>query len=621
MGWRYFRFRLGYEVRSRLGWLRRKFPVDPPEKQFATLKKWQEDSPAFFFTSRESLSISKIRDQRLKQDYEAYCQGILRYFNALDYQIGTDYDWVTNPSNGYRYDVRKHWTEIPDFSPAAGDIKMVWEKSRFSFLYTIIRYDYHFGKNCADRVFGEIDSWIAANPINRGPNWRCSQEISLRVLNWTFALYYYRNDPELTEIRFNRIIHLIYWQLKHVAANINFSRIAVRNNHALTETLMLYLGGLLFPFFPEAKGWKKRGKAWFETEIAYQIYEDGTFLQFSHNYHRVAIQLLTWALYLAELHRERWVDVVYARAARSLEYLCACTRSENGHLPNYGGNDGALFFPLSSAGYRDYRPQLNAIYYYFNREMLYRTTEASEEAGWYIQNLSATDRSPQSVTCLQGSMLWFPQGGCYLISEPETFSFIKCGSYRDRPAHADNLHLDIWFRGQNVLRDAGSYHYNTDEKWIRYFNGTRSHNTVTLGNHDQMLKGPRFIWFNWSEALSAELEETETAYAFKGRIRAFGELGTDIIHARLVEKEKGQPYWKIKDQVQHQTGLPIRQYWNIAPEFLDRLEITAQDEEGNPLIPLQEVGYYSGFYGVKEESPVIVFETTTRTIQTQLILI
>ena len=82
-------------------------------------------------------------------------------------------------------------------------------------------------------------------------------------------------------------------------ANINFSRKTVRNNHAITEVLMLYLSGLLFPFFPETKTWKQKGKQWFEEEISYQIYEDGTFLQFSHNYHRVLIQLLTWAFYLS----------------------------------------------------------------------------------------------------------------------------------------------------------------------------------------------------------------------------------------------------------------------------------------------------------------------------------
>ncbi len=33
----------------------------------------------------------------------------------------------------------------------------------------------------------------------------------------------------------------------------------------------------------------------------------------------------------------------------------------NGWLPNYGANDGALFFRLNECHYRDYRPQLQAL--------------------------------------------------------------------------------------------------------------------------------------------------------------------------------------------------------------------------------------------------------------------
>src|SRR5690606_39335330 len=56
-------------------------------------------------------------------------------------------------------------------------------------------------KDLSEFVFAEIESWIDANPINHGPNWRCSQEISLRVFNWCFALYYYQNAERSEERR------------------------------------------------------------------------------------------------------------------------------------------------------------------------------------------------------------------------------------------------------------------------------------------------------------------------------------------------------------------------------------------------------------------------------------
>jgi hypothetical protein len=92
----------------------------------------------------------------------------------------------------------------------------VWEKSRFSYLYTIIRYDFHFGSDQSAFVLHEILDWINKNPLNFGPNYMSSQEIALRLLNWTFALYYYKNSPQLTEETFQKILHSIYWQAKHI---------------------------------------------------------------------------------------------------------------------------------------------------------------------------------------------------------------------------------------------------------------------------------------------------------------------------------------------------------------------------------------------------------------------
>jgi hypothetical protein len=614
MGWRYVRFRIGYEIKRKTGLLKRDFPTQPISKEFIKLSAWRAQTPVFFFEDKSALSFPTSLNDALKDTFQKFQEGTLKYFNSRDYTIGKDYDWLTNPTNQYRYDVDKHWTEIEDFSQAAGDIKYIWEKSRFSYLYDLIRYDYHCQKDLSELIFQEIESWITSNPVNQGPNWRCSQEMSLRILNWTFALYYYKNSEALTAERFQKIMHVIYWQLKHVAANINFSRIAVRNNHAITETLMLYLSGLLFPFFPEAAAWKKQGKKWFEEEIAYQIYTDGTFLQFSHNYHRVVIQLLTWAFYLAEKHGERFSQIVYDRAKKSLDYLYQCVDLTNGYLPNYGNNDGALFFRLNNQPYRDYRPQLNALYYFFNHKPLFDGTGLLEDVAWYHPTTVAS----QPFELERKALATFEGGGYYIAKTTETLIFLKCGRYKDRPAHADNLHLDIWWKGINILRDAGTYKYNTTSDLVRYFNGTSSHNTVTLGDNDQMQKGPRFVWFDWSQAIEAKVKETEESYLITGKIHAFKHIDKDINHTRQVKQSKKEVSWEITDRVEHQTELPIKQYWNIYPEFLTHFSIFARDEQGQLIEPSWQDAYYSSHYGVKEKSQAIVFSTLTKTITTQI---
>ena len=612
MGWRYVRFRAMYELKRKTGLLKNAYPVAPKRVQYVSLEQWRKNRPQFFFESKAELVFPKDKNAALEAEYQAYLQGKLLFFNALQMDIGKDYNWITNPVSGYQYDIKQHWTEVEDITQEAGDIKYTWEKSRFSFLYMLLRYDYHFDTDCAEAVLGEIESWLDANPMNSGPNYKCSQEISLRVMNWTFALNYYSDHPALTDARFQRILHGIYWMLKHVEENIHFSRISVRNNHAVTETTMLYLAGLLFPFFPEANRWKTQGKKWLEMEILYQIYPDGTHLQFSMNYHRVVLQCLTWAFYLAELNDEQFSDAAYERVQKSLQFLYSAQDLKTGYLPNYGANDGALFFKWNNSDYRDYRPQLNALYFFFNRKPLYdQKGDWEEDVQWISKHLSSN--TSRSIDLERPTLQSFDQGGFYMIRDKQAcFSMIRCGKHKDRPSQADNLHLDIWVGSTNILRDTGSYRYNTEPKWLMYFNGTKGHNTVALGDHHQMLKGPRFIWLNWSQALSAKLEEAEDAFVFEGSIAAFQHVEKGLQHHRQVKHFKAQKRWEITDTLKHNTQEPINQYWHIDPAF-DQLgfQIEAVDSKGNALEVKRVDGFYSSYYGIKAPAKTLVITSNT----------
>ncbi len=595
MGPHYVTYRAWHEVEKRTGLLKRRFSTNPEYQEFISKADWQDLSVKFFDLNLDP-KIPKSELANLQSRVSAFHQNRLTFFSAKEYEVQ---DWLTNPTTGYRYDATRHWTEIPDFSAEAGDIKYVWEKSRFAFLYDLMRYDFHFQEDQSETVFGEIDSWIAKNPVNRGPNWRCSQEISLRVLNWTAALHFYKNSPALIPERFARIMHSIYRQMQHVAAHIQFARVAVRNNHALTETLTLYVVGLLYPFFPESERWKANGKRWFEQEIAYQIYEDGTFLQFSMNYHRVAVQLLTLALQIAHRNGERWANVVYDRARKSLHFLRVCQDAATGWLPNYGNNDGALFFPLTESHFRDFRPQLAAL----------------EKVLSY---------SPQTTVGKQATVsdgtYAFPQSGYYVLRDMATLTCIRCGQYKDRPFQADNLHLDIWVDGKNILRDAGSYLYNTDERWTRYFAGTASHNTVMLGDHDQMRKGPRFIWYDWIKKSDAGWRVNEEGdFVFEGQFTGFKQIGKDIVHRRRVTKRAGASTWLVEDWLENAPPeLPMHQIWHPSEGFFEKCTLKTFDEKDREIKPIETEGWYSEKYGEKAPTLRLVFSTERRYLKTEI---
>lgn len=608
---RYTAYRVFHEVEKRLGILEKKHPANPENKQFLNLEEWKKIVCISAMPERSAMHLPKKKVENLKVAAQKILAGEICFFSSKWKNLGLDYDWITNPDTGYRYDKDEHWSQINDFNPANGDIKFVWEKSRFTYLLTVMRYDYHFEEDHSEFVFAQIEKWIAANKVNQGPNWKCSQETSLRIFNWMYALNFYRNSSHLTETLWDDIQNVIYWSLHHVYHHIDFSRIAVRNNHAITETLFLTLSEFLFPFIPETKKWAADGRKWLEQEVAYQVYEDGTFLQFSMNYHRVLIQLFSLGISISEQNGKPFSDTFYQRAYASVNFLYQCLQDENGYLPNYGANDGAIFFPFSNTVYRDYRSQLNTLHKILTKQSLFDGEEFNEEYYW----LNPEDASKGIFQPLkkQYGSLCFEDGGYYLCRTPESFTFLRCGNHKDRPSHADNLHLDIWVKGENILRDSGTYKYNTSQELSDYFTGSSSHNSVTVDGHSQMLKGSRFIWYFWTQKLEASWTETKNSYIFSGSVSAFRFLNPNAKHLRQVTISKTNNDWVIKDRIENLEGYTKKQIWHVENDDL-QVEATIG---GTPQTAHQWDSWKSEYYGTKEKGKSLYFIFDTE-IETKL---
>lgn len=181
MGLRYTVFRVWYEFQKKTGLLQRIFPIKYEPVQIPSIKEWKMNQ-AFFFQWKvdniEKLSSTEI--EKLSNRVANFKKGEIQLFSGKSYSIPMD-EWHRNPLTGYNYNKKQHWSKISEFTNEAGDIKYVWEKARFSWVYDFIRYDQFAHQDSSEVVFSSIQSFIDQNPINQGPHYICSQEISLRV--------------------------------------------------------------------------------------------------------------------------------------------------------------------------------------------------------------------------------------------------------------------------------------------------------------------------------------------------------------------------------------------------------------------------------------------------------
>jgi hypothetical protein len=187
-------------------------------------------------------------------------------------------------------------------------------------------------------------------------------------------------------------------------------------------------------------------------------------------------------------------DSFYRKARAATTWLFFFTNEQTGDTPNLGANDGARIFDLSSKDFRDHRPTVQLSSKLFYGKPAYPSGEYDEPLYWLGNSHDENNRNIRPI--LKESRL-FEQGGyCYLVKNGIEV-FIRFPRFKFRPGHADALHLDLWYKGVNIVRDGGTYSYNTVEPWQSYFPGTRAHSTVEFDDRDQMPRISRFLFGSW----------------------------------------------------------------------------------------------------------------------------
>lgn len=536
MGLAWTMFRAKYELEKKMGLLKKQYPVflypefdlhskiSTNESIRALIKRTIKSSffqPQYetLFACKDVLNLNaaiKEADDILQKRFNYFSKHLIEFDQI---------DWHYSPFTKKRSPQEKHWTEIGDLSSDFGDIKWVWELSRFSFVYPLCRAYAVNGKEEYTQAFWEMfEDFIEHNPPELGVNYKCGQEMSLRVMAWTFGLNVFFNSPETTEERLELLLKAIYHHADHIEKHFAFALKSVKNNHSLSEAAGMYTVGTVFPFFDRSSKWKEKGKRYIQSEAYWQIYDDGSYIQHSFNYQRLAIQDLTWVVRLGQINGDNFEDRFIQKFKKTVEFMYQMQEPISGKLPNYGMNDGAYIHPLTSQKYLDHRPALQATWLTLTGNRLYEEREVDEIAVW----LGLETNRPHYPPIKESKL--FQEGGYATLRNNNQMAMVRCATYKHRPAQADMLHVDFWDGEHNVLADAGTFSYNTSQEDLLYFNGTTSHNTMMLNDRDQMTKASRFIWLNWTRSKVIGFKKTEKATIFEGEHYGY----SPIVHRRGV---------------------------------------------------------------------------------------
>ena len=596
LGPRWLAQRTRFALERKLGLLAKRSPQRPwanfgPTK---THPAWRVQSPSLPITKLDRTFLAPHLEawalaggHSPVAEAEAMARGQFRIFSHTLCDLGYPPQWAKNVLTGRTISSSAHWTKSSD--AGADDIKGVWEASRFSWAFTLVRAWALDGEARHVELFWKlVEDWMEKNPPNRGPNWMCGQEAALRLIAFTYALQVFRHHPATTDERILLGARFADATAHRILVHFDYA-LSQSNNHGISEAIGLLTAGTFWPELSAAASWRQQGLQALEAQVANLVADDGGFSQHSTNYHRLFLQLMTWGELVQRAVGTTLPAATRQRVRQATRFLFSLMESD-GTVPRYGADDGVNLFQLSGCGYDDFRPALGAAMALFLGERL-PAGPWDEAAIFLLGPLPASAAS--ELTCTYDH----PRSGVSTLHHARGTAFFRAPTiFRHRPAQADQLHVTLRWDDEWITEDPGTYSYNAPGV-MNGLAGARYHNVATVNGLDPMKRAGRFLWLPWTAC-----QRLPEAWGY--RATHSGSPGF-IAERRLLKFPQG---FVIIDRLRgmlRQPGEWTLRWHGRSRAGLEKLSIACSVASAESWLTADETtgeGWYSGYYGAKTPS-------------------
>lgn len=525
---------------------------------------------------------------------EMALDGKIMAFSNIPLNYGAPIEWQKNPMTGICIDKQKKWYTIPDFDESRGDIKVVWEISRFSHLYFFLRaYMITKEEKYYKGFVKQIGQWLQENSYSYGANFKCGQECALRIMNVLTVYGGFLKYGLITKDVKKLVMQFVEVNYRKILSNFFYAHRCVKIDHLISELCGMIIGA----WCSQDSRRVKKYFAMLNEQILEQFNEKGMYVSYSFNYQRYVMQMIE---YMIKLQPKLEVDFSKEAKKRIINAVILYEKvmGNDGIVPNYGPNDGTLIFPVSACQFRDFRPIVYSIWGLLKEECFYDYGDYCEEYLWFSNRKEPLEKRKE--LCFKENI---DGAGFYLLENNEVKVFVNAHEYERRPGHMDQLHLELWIKGKNIFCDTGTYSYALELG--EYLRGNEGHNVVSIEGKEQMKRMGHFL--NYAMPKISILKRTEDEIDCKAEFR------TGYNHNRKVKLENN--IITIKDRVTSKnskkkynilfhTAYSVRKNGRKVDIYdLDNTVICTLESEGGEIVI--EKSFASYYYLDKQEISLI----------------
>jgi hypothetical protein len=454
-------------------------------------------------------------------------------------------DYVNGPETGCSY-----FRLVPYLDRVrAGDHKIIWELNRHQHLVLLAQLDL-FDRDPAllEEIWRELESWMDANPFQRGINWASALEVGFRALSWIW-IYHLAGD-EMPPLLRERFLETLMRHGRHLEVNLSFY--FSPNTHLLGEAVALHALGVLFPQFPRGRRWRELGARVVDDQLDRQVRSDGAHFEQSTYYHVYALDMFVFHGILAsadEAYREK--------VALMADYLAA-VQGPSRNLAFIGDDDGGRFFHPFGPRPHFGRATQATCSVWLKRSGVYAREDLFPQAAWWlgIAEGSATGDFPSR---------FFPDVGIAVMNAGDRHILVDAGPFGpwgSGHSHSDTLGIVVRSGDREILIDPGTYTYMGAER--DWFRGSAAHNTVRIDGLDQATPVNPFRWSDqpavsvraWTTSEEEDFLDAECVSRGVTHRRRIRFVKPDVV--MVVDEISGPPGEHLMEQFWHLGSIEYR---------------------------------------------------------------